>query len=105
MAENLLTDARVRTANRERDGLYLSDGGGLRIRLLPPSRKHPKGARLAEYHFKLKDAAGEPGPDSLGFAVPVAAPWRTAGLSGTGSASPRGTASRTGCPRRSAGGS
>ncbi len=59
MAENLLTDARVRTAGRERDGLYLSDGGGLRIRLLDPSRKHPRGARLAEYHFKLKDAAGE----------------------------------------------
>ncbi|HMO45919.1 MAG TPA: tyrosine-type recombinase/integrase [Rubrivivax sp.] len=59
MAENLLTDARVRTANRDRDGLYLSDGGGLRIRLLDPSRKHPRGARLAEFHFKLKDAAGE----------------------------------------------
>lgn len=59
MAENLLTDARLRTANRARDGLYLSDGGGLRVRLLDPSRKHPKGARLAEYHFKLRDAAGD----------------------------------------------
>lgn len=58
MAENLLTDARLRTASRERDGLYLSDGGGLRFRLLAPSRKHPRGARLAEFHFKLKDASG-----------------------------------------------
>lgn len=55
MAENLLSDARVRAATHERDGAYLPDGGGLRIRLLPPSRLHPKGARLAEYHFKVKD--------------------------------------------------
>jgi integrase len=53
MAENLLSDARLRSATFERDGHYLGDGGGLRIRLLPPSRRHPKGARLAEYHFKL----------------------------------------------------
>lgn len=58
MAENLLADARVRTATFEKDGHYLPDGGGLRIRLLPVSTKHPKGARLAEYHFKLK-LAGE----------------------------------------------
>lgn len=57
MAENLLSDARVRAASFERDGAYLPDGGGLRIRLLAPSRNHPKGARLAEYHFKVKDPA------------------------------------------------
>lgn len=54
MAENLLSDARVRSASLDRDGPYLPDGGGLRIRLLAPSGKHPKGARLAEYHFKTK---------------------------------------------------
>ena len=54
MAENLLSDARVRSASFEVDGHYLPDGGGLRIRLLPVSRNHPKGARLAEYHFKVK---------------------------------------------------
>lgn len=54
MAENLLSDARVRSASFEADGHYLPDGGGLRIRLLPVSRNHPKGARLAEYHFKVK---------------------------------------------------
>lgn len=54
MAENLLSDARVRSAKFETDGHYLPDGGGLRIRLLPVSRNHPKGARLAEYHFKVK---------------------------------------------------
>ena len=58
MAENLLSDARVRSATFERDGAYLPDGGGLRIRLLPPSRNHAKGARLAEYHFKLKRPDG-----------------------------------------------
>lgn len=58
MAENLLSDARVRTATFERDGSYLPDGGGLRIRLLPPSRNHQKGARLAEYHFKIKRPDG-----------------------------------------------
>jgi hypothetical protein len=31
MAENKLTDARVRSATHARDGAYLSDGGGLRI--------------------------------------------------------------------------
>ena len=59
MAKNLLTDAAVRTAKLDRDGQYLPDGGGLRIRLLKPSANYPKGARLAEYHFKLKDAAGD----------------------------------------------
>lgn len=59
MAENLLSDARVRSASHQRDGHYLPDGGGLRIRLLPASKNHPKGARLAEFHFKLKDAAGD----------------------------------------------
>jgi len=59
MAENLLSDARVRSASFERDGHYLPDGGGLRIRLLKPSASHPKGARLAEFHFKLKGAAGD----------------------------------------------
>lgn len=54
MAENLLSDARVRSATFEVDGHYLPDGGGLRIRLLAPSRNHPKGARLAEFHFKVK---------------------------------------------------
>jgi integrase len=58
MAENKLSDARVRSAAHARDGSYLSDGGGLRIRLLPPSRNHPKGARLAEFHYKAKDAEG-----------------------------------------------
>lgn len=58
MAENLLSDARLRTANRARDGLYLADGGGLRVRLLDPSRTHPRGAKLAEFHFKLKTAEG-----------------------------------------------
>ncbi len=56
MAENLLSDARVRSASVERDGHYLPDGGGLRIRLLPASKTHPKGARLAEFHFKVKTA-------------------------------------------------
>ncbi len=56
MAENLLSDARVRSASFERDGHYLPDGGGLRIRLLPASKTHPKGARLAEFHFKVKTA-------------------------------------------------
>ena len=55
MAENLLSDARVRSASFAADGHYLPDGGGLRIRLLKPSSGHPKGARLAEYHFKVKD--------------------------------------------------
>jgi integrase len=58
MAENLLTDAKVRTATFARDGAYLKDGGGLRIRLLAPSRNHAKGARLAEYMFNLKQADG-----------------------------------------------
>lgn len=58
-AEKLLTDAKVRSASRARDGQYLRDGGGLRLRLLPPSPKHPKGAKLAEFHFKLRDESGE----------------------------------------------
>jgi integrase len=58
MAENLLSDARVRAASFERDGHYLADGGGLRIRLLPASGKHPKGARLAEFHFKITQPDG-----------------------------------------------
>lgn len=67
MAENLLSDARVRSASLERDGHYLPDGGGLRIRLLPVSRNHPKGARLAEYHFKVKcDAEFRHGSIHLG---------------------------------------
>ena len=58
MAENLLSDSRLRTATRDVDGVYLPDGGGLRFRLTEPSSKHPKGARLAEYHFKLKRPDG-----------------------------------------------
>jgi len=50
----LLTDASLRGATLEKDGRYLRDGGGLRVRLLPPSAQHPKGARLFEYHFKVK---------------------------------------------------
>lgn len=57
-AENLLTDAKLRNATRARDGLYVSDGGGLRFRLLDPSRNHPRGARLAYFDFKLADGAG-----------------------------------------------
>ena len=59
MPENVLTDARLRTARRDKDGAYLSDGGGLRFRLLPPSRSYPKGAKLAEYHFSLKQPDGK----------------------------------------------
>lgn len=58
MAENLLTHARLSTATAERDGLYLADGGGLRFRLLKPSANHKNGARLAEFHFKLKAEGG-----------------------------------------------
>ena len=54
-AENRLTDAKVRSATRAKDGPYLRDGGALEVRLLEPSAKHPKGARLCEYHFKLKN--------------------------------------------------
>jgi integrase len=50
--EKLLTDARLRTATRENAGVYLSDGGGLRFRLLPASRNYPRGAKLAEYQFR-----------------------------------------------------
>lgn len=50
--ERLLTDAKARTATRDVDGPYLGDGGGLRIRLLPPSRLHPRGAKLAEYSYR-----------------------------------------------------
>ncbi len=58
MAENLLSAVRVRSASFERDGSYLPDGGGLRIRLLKPSANHKTGAKLAEFHFKLKQADG-----------------------------------------------
>ena len=57
-AENLLSDVKLRSATRERDGLYIGDGGGLRFRLLAPSRNHPRGAKLAEFHFKLKAPGG-----------------------------------------------
>jgi len=57
--ENLLSDARVRSATKATDGGYLADGGGLRVRLMPPSREFPEGARLFEYHFKLKTPDGE----------------------------------------------
>jgi integrase len=50
--ERLLTDARVRSATLEADGPYLRDGGGLRIRLLPPSRNYPRGAKLAQYEYR-----------------------------------------------------
>lgn len=53
-AENKLTDARVRTAKAEGRELFLSDGGGLRIRILPPSTRNPKGARIAQYAYKLR---------------------------------------------------
>lgn len=58
MAENLLSDAKLRAATFERDGHYLADGGGLRIRLKPQTRTGERGARLAEYHFKIKTAEG-----------------------------------------------
>jgi integrase len=59
VAENLLSDARGRSATFERDGHYLPDGGGLRIRLLKPTASRAKGARLAEFHFKLKQSDGD----------------------------------------------
>jgi integrase len=58
MAENLLSDAKLRGATKAADGPYLKDGGGLRIRLLDPSSKHPRGARIAQYDFKLKRPDG-----------------------------------------------
>lgn len=58
MAKNLLADAKVRTATFERDGHYLRDGGGLRIRLMARSKVGERGARLAEYHFKVKAGDG-----------------------------------------------
>ncbi len=58
-AENLLTDVRIRGASLAKDGHYLTDGGGLRVRLKPPSREHPEGLRLFEYHFKVKNETGE----------------------------------------------
>ena len=58
MAENLLQDTKLRAATAERNGLYLRDGGGLRFRLLKPSANHRNGARLAEFHFKLKAEDG-----------------------------------------------
>jgi integrase len=56
--ERALSDAKLRTATKAADGPYLSDGGGLRFRLSDPTDKHPRGARLAEYRYKLKDADG-----------------------------------------------
>jgi integrase len=56
--ERALSDAKLRTATKAADGPYLSDGGGLRFRLSDPTDRHPKGARLAEYRYKLKDADG-----------------------------------------------
>lgn len=53
----LLTDAKLRAATLEKDGRYLPDGGGLRVRLLPPSDQYPKGAKLFEYHYKIKVGA------------------------------------------------
>ena len=58
MTENLLADTKLRTATFERDGHYLRDGGGLRIRLIPRAKTGERGGRLAEYHFKLKAADG-----------------------------------------------
>lgn len=56
--ERALSDAKLRTATKAADGAYLNDGGGLRFRLSDPSERHPRGARLAEYRYKLKDADG-----------------------------------------------
>lgn len=58
MAEKLLADTKLRNATFERDGHYLKDGGGLRIRLKPTTKAGAPGAKLAEYHFKLKSADG-----------------------------------------------
>lgn len=58
MAERILSDAKLRSATFERDGHYLADGGGLRIRLKPRTKAGEPGAKLAEYHFKLKAAEG-----------------------------------------------
>src|SRR5690606_14812753 len=49
---------KVRTATFERDGHYLRDGGGLRIRLMARAKTGERGARLAEFHFKVKGADG-----------------------------------------------
>lgn len=82
MAKELLTDAKLRTATFERDGHYLRDGGGLRIRLMARARTGARGARLAEYHFKVKVAdtyrhgalhlgtIGEPVTDDAGVTRP-----------------------------------
>lgn len=56
--ERLLTDAELRTATKATKGPYLNDGGGLRFRLSDPTPRHPRGARLAEYRYKLKDSEG-----------------------------------------------
>lgn len=56
--ERALSDAKLRTATKAADGSYLNDGGGLRFRLSDPTDRHPRGARLAEYRYKLKDAEG-----------------------------------------------
>lgn len=82
MAENLLSDARVRTATRAKDGPYLPDGGGLRIRLGSPTTANPRGLRHVEFHFKLKVGdewkhgaihvgnIGEPFNDGMGVTRP-----------------------------------
>ena len=61
MAENQLTDADVRAAKWTDAGdehgkvrNTRSDGGGLRLRLLKPSSRNPKGVKLWEYTFSLK---------------------------------------------------
>jgi len=56
--ERALSDAKLRTATRAADGPYLNDGGGLRFRLSDPTDSYARGARLAEYRYKLKDADG-----------------------------------------------
>ncbi len=80
MAERILSDAKLQSASFERDGHYLPDGGGLRIRLKSQTKNGDPGAKLAEYHFKIKTAAGyrhgvylgtvgEPFTDSAGKAA------------------------------------
>jgi integrase len=56
--ERALSDAKLRTATRAADGPYLNDGGGLRFRLSDPTDNYVRGARLAEYRYKLKDSDG-----------------------------------------------
>lgn len=56
--ENRLTDAKLRSASRERDGMYLTDGGGLRILLHPAPAGGGRGTRTAIYDFKVSDPDG-----------------------------------------------